>query len=98
MRDVKVDRIADRHAEWLKLVGAFEILGALPLVERQTGGAVILLFDPLRLQKRFRFRFVFEELPIATFADLGPGDAVERTPIDPYFAQLRSSLAHGHER
>src|SRR5713101_333582 len=98
MRDVKVDRIADRHAEWLKLFGAFEILGALPLVKRGPGSAVVFLFDPLRVQERFRFRFVFEELSVATFADLGPGDTVERTPIDPYFAQLRCSLAHGHER
>jgi hypothetical protein len=98
MWQVKVDRVPDGCAKGFELFRAFQLLGALSIIERQSGGPVILLFDELLLQHGFRFRFVLEELPVAPFSYLRPRNAPVSARVDLHFAKLSYSLAHGHER
>src|SRR5439155_7188236 len=98
VRQIKVDGIANRCVERFERFRAFQILGPLPLVKRVSSSAVVFLFDPLRLQKRFRFVSIFEEPSIATIPDFRPNDAEKRATVDIYFAELRCSLAHSGER
>ena len=98
MRDVKLNRFANRGAEGLQQFGALQILRAVALVKGDAGDSVVFLLDQFLLQKSGRFSFVFEELPVSTFADLWPGHAPEWLPIDFYFTDFRRSFMHERER
>ncbi len=63
MREIKVDRVANGRVKGFELFRAFQVLGALPFVERESG-PVVLLLNELLLEQGFRFRLVFEELPV----------------------------------
>ena len=106
MRNVKLHRVADRCAEWLQCFGAFQIFSATALVKGNSSDAVVFLFNELLLENSFGFFFVFEELPIATFADLWLGHTIKDLFLvgatsafcsDLYFGEFDRSFAHDCE-
>jgi hypothetical protein len=97
MRNIKIDRVANGRPEWLQCFSAFQILGAVALVKRDASDSVVFLRDQLLLQHGCRLGFVFEELAIATFADLWPGYAPKWATFDFDFAELGRSFAHRRE-
>jgi hypothetical protein len=106
MRNVELHRIANRCTERLQRLGAFQILSAMSFGERNSSDAIVFLLDQFLLENGFGFFFVFEELPIATFADLWPPHtpkclflvrATFAFGSDLYFGEFNRSFAHDRE-
>src|SRR5215469_15938782 len=98
MRNIKFDRLANRYAERLQRLGTFQILSAVPFVERSPSDAVVFLFNQFLLQESCGFGFVFEKLPVATFTDLGPGNTPKRLAVNFCFTEFCRSFTHNRER